>query len=226
MFVTIWTCTHEWSLISRRTTAFTFATCHQPFSCRSRFTLSSSVRSFRLPRAGTRNPHRLDRRALGHRPPASELPEYMLDFVDSLGTRLVAERGWSPPPALFGVDTPHGSGPVPKTRPQKIRVGTSPEERRPRAPVQAVLERYALPRTIEPLPIKEVLCATRRQVILQALCGALTELEPSSRGSREVLCAANCDNRTSRFAGISSNLEPSDGLEPSTPSLPWRCSTN
>ena len=29
MFVTIWMWTQEWSLISRRTTAFTFATCHQ-----------------------------------------------------------------------------------------------------------------------------------------------------------------------------------------------------
>jgi hypothetical protein len=31
MFVTIWMCTQEWSLISMRTVAFTFATCHQPF---------------------------------------------------------------------------------------------------------------------------------------------------------------------------------------------------
>ena len=30
MFVTIWMCTQEWSLISIRATAFTFATCHQP----------------------------------------------------------------------------------------------------------------------------------------------------------------------------------------------------
>ena len=29
MFVTIWMCTQEWSLISIRATAFTFATCHQ-----------------------------------------------------------------------------------------------------------------------------------------------------------------------------------------------------
>ena len=32
MFATIWMCTHEWSLISRRATAFTFATCHHAFS--------------------------------------------------------------------------------------------------------------------------------------------------------------------------------------------------
>src|SRR5205085_2105029 len=35
MLATIWTCTQEWSLISRRATAFTFATCHQPLSSRS-----------------------------------------------------------------------------------------------------------------------------------------------------------------------------------------------
>ena len=29
MLATIWTCTHEWSLIARRLTAFTFETCHQ-----------------------------------------------------------------------------------------------------------------------------------------------------------------------------------------------------
>ena len=52
MFATIWMCTQEWSLISIRTTAFTFATCHQPFSCLSSFTRSSSFRSFRLPRTG------------------------------------------------------------------------------------------------------------------------------------------------------------------------------
>src|SRR3954447_9649901 len=54
MFVTIWMCTHEWSLISRRSTAFTFETCHQPLSCRSALTRSISVRSLRFPRTGTR----------------------------------------------------------------------------------------------------------------------------------------------------------------------------
>ena len=53
MLVTIWMCTQEWSLISRRTTALTFATCHHPLSCRSAFTRSRSVRSVRLPRTGT-----------------------------------------------------------------------------------------------------------------------------------------------------------------------------
>ena len=41
MFVTIWMCTHEWSLISMRATAFTFATCHHAFSCLSAFTRST-----------------------------------------------------------------------------------------------------------------------------------------------------------------------------------------
>jgi hypothetical protein len=38
----------------------------------------------------------------------------------------------------------------------------------------------------------------------------------------EVPCDADSDNRTSNFAGTFLLLEPSDGLEPSTPSLPWR----
>src|SRR3954468_13486227 len=53
MFVTIWMCTQEWSLISIRATAFTFETCHQPFSCLSALTRSTIVRSLRLPRTGT-----------------------------------------------------------------------------------------------------------------------------------------------------------------------------
>src|SRR5262249_60916799 len=53
MFVTIWMWTHEWSLISRRTVAFTFATCHHAFSCLSAFARSISVRSLRFARAGS-----------------------------------------------------------------------------------------------------------------------------------------------------------------------------
>ena len=53
MFVTIWMWTQEWSLISSRATAFTFATCHQPFSWSSRFTRPISRRSFSLRRTGT-----------------------------------------------------------------------------------------------------------------------------------------------------------------------------
>src|SRR5436309_7341600 len=54
MFVTIWMCTHEWSLMLRRPIAFTFETCHQALSSSSALTRSISERSFRLPRVGTR----------------------------------------------------------------------------------------------------------------------------------------------------------------------------
>ena len=53
MFVTIWMCTQEWSLISIRATALMFETCHQPLSWSSALTRSMSVRSLRLPRTGT-----------------------------------------------------------------------------------------------------------------------------------------------------------------------------
>src|SRR5215471_10590217 len=53
MFVTIWMCTQEWSLICIRATALTFETCHQPLTWLSALTRSISVRSLRLPRTGT-----------------------------------------------------------------------------------------------------------------------------------------------------------------------------
>ena len=53
MFVTIWMCTQEWSLISMRATALTFATCHQPLSWSSSLTRSITVRSLRFARTGT-----------------------------------------------------------------------------------------------------------------------------------------------------------------------------
>ena len=53
MFATIWTCTHEWSLISIRPTALTFAECHHAFSCSSALTRSTIAFSFALFRAGT-----------------------------------------------------------------------------------------------------------------------------------------------------------------------------
>ena len=40
--------------------------------------------------------------------------------------------------------------------------------------------------------------------------------------AREVLICITSDNRS----GLLRKLEPSGGLEPPTPSLPWRCSTN
>src|SRR3954470_19293282 len=54
MFVTIWMCTQEWSLISMRATALTFETCHQPLICGSLLTLSITLRSFLFARTGTR----------------------------------------------------------------------------------------------------------------------------------------------------------------------------
>ncbi len=53
MLVTIWMWTHEWSLISMRTTALTLAACHHAFSCLSSLTRSINVRRLRLPRTGT-----------------------------------------------------------------------------------------------------------------------------------------------------------------------------
>jgi hypothetical protein len=53
MLVTIWMWTQEWSLISMRLTAFTFATCHHALSWSSRLTRSIRRRSFWLPRTGT-----------------------------------------------------------------------------------------------------------------------------------------------------------------------------
>src|SRR3954454_21479367 len=52
MLVTIWMCTHEWSLIWRRVTALTLAACHSAFSESSLFARSTMSRSRRLPRAG------------------------------------------------------------------------------------------------------------------------------------------------------------------------------
>jgi hypothetical protein len=42
------------------------------------------------------------------------------------------------------------------------------------------------------------------------------------RTAWEVVCGAITDNKSPRFPGIFFLQEPSDGLEPSTPSLPWR----
>ena len=74
----------------------------------------------------------------------------------------------------------------------------------------------------EPLRTREVLCGTGHQVDLRALCRGRDELDQWSRRCREVLRIAIKDNKNPRFPGISSLLKPSDGLEPSTPSLPWR----
>ena len=46
----------------------------------------------------------------------------------------------------------------------------------------------------------------------------------SARECPHVTAVCHGDNPAAHFAGISA--KPSDGLEPSTPSLPWRCSTS
>src|SRR6478735_9295733 len=53
MFVTIWMCTQEWSLICMRATALTLAACHSALIESSWLTRSITSRSVRLPRAGT-----------------------------------------------------------------------------------------------------------------------------------------------------------------------------
>ena len=63
MFATIWTCTHEWSLIWSRTTAFTFETSHHALICESALTFSRTRRSFR-----SRAPGRGDASARSPRP--------------------------------------------------------------------------------------------------------------------------------------------------------------
>ena len=82
MFVTIWMCTHEWSLISMRATAFTFATCHQPFSWSSRLTRSITVRSLRFARSGTRI--RICRTASAGVSRASRAASFETGVVDAL----------------------------------------------------------------------------------------------------------------------------------------------
>src|SRR5437764_4680495 len=60
MFATIWMCTHEWSLISIRATAFTLEACHQALSWSSALTRSSSARLAGFAR-GRADPHFLFR---------------------------------------------------------------------------------------------------------------------------------------------------------------------
>jgi hypothetical protein len=73
----------------------------------------------------------------------------------------------------------------------------------------------------EPLRLREVLRMLAQQVDFQALRRRKGEVR-SPRGYKEVPCDAYSDNGTCRFAGTFLRREPSDGLEPSTPSLPWR----
>ena len=90
MFVTIWMCTHEWSLISSRATAFTFATCHQPFSCLSPLTRSISAAQLAVAALGDADAHLLDR--LRRRHPRLVLGLLRGGLLDPLLGLLVDER--------------------------------------------------------------------------------------------------------------------------------------
>jgi hypothetical protein len=76
------------------------------------------------------------------------------------------------------------------------------------------------PPRIESLRLKEVLRCAAQQVDLQALFVSAPSSTSGSQGTAEVLRGAFLDNKNPRCPGIFSLSEPSDGLEPSTPSLP------
>ena len=67
MFVTIWMCTQEWSLISIRVTAFTFATCHQRLQLVVAVHAPDHAAELLVAADGHVDPHPLDR--LGGRQP-------------------------------------------------------------------------------------------------------------------------------------------------------------
>ena len=75
-------------------------------------------------------------------------------------------------------------------------------------------------RCIDTLLAKEVLRPAAQESHLQAFFAGATTSGSWSRGTMEVLRGALSDNKNPRFTGIFSLSEPSDGLEPSTPSLP------
>ena len=87
MFVTIWMCTQEWSLISIRATALTFATCHQPLSWSSALTRSISVAELAVAAHRDVDPHPRDR--FGGREPCLVLGLGVDRLLDPLGCLLV-----------------------------------------------------------------------------------------------------------------------------------------
>ena len=93
MFVTIWMCTQEWSLISSRATAFTFATCHQAFIWSSRLTRPITRRSGSLRRTGHVDPHPGDR--LDGREPNLALGLGGDRVGELFGFELVLVRPWA-----------------------------------------------------------------------------------------------------------------------------------
>jgi hypothetical protein len=128
-------------------------------------------------------------------------------------------------PAVDRTDTPQpccGEWGVPKTYPQRSPTRTSCASPRHMTLVQAVL---GGPRRTTRLPIPSLLGRCSEVPGSRSICRGLqprSELNSPPDGKAEVLCGAVLDNKNPRFPGIFLLLEPSDGLEPSTPSLPWR----
>jgi hypothetical protein len=90
---------------------------------------------------------------------------------------------------------------------------------------------YRVPRTIgsacrraspASLRSKEVLRAARQHGYLQGLCKWRGELDGDPDAMRRCSAVLFWTTKIPRFPGISLLSKPPDGLEPSTPSLPWR----
>jgi hypothetical protein len=128
---------------------------------------------------------------------------------------LVADRTDTPQPAAASGASPNLS---PTKRYSHLARESGPHGACPSGSGQAAAG-YS---TAYPLPLREVLRSIGQQLDLQGLLQPLSELSSRPDGNAEVPCGAVFDNKNPRFPGIFLLLEPSDGLEPSTPSLPWR----
>jgi hypothetical protein len=53
-----------------------------------------------------------------------------------------------------------------------------------------------------------------------------TDRKPAQDVINEARSKIVCRVSVPSFDGLAKTLEPSSGLEPETPSLPWKCSTN
>jgi hypothetical protein len=159
---------------------------------------------------GDRRSKLLERLAGAYR--IDELRDYMVEFVESLRTRGKAADVLKP--RLGAIPSHPSTRPVPKVHGLKRRdrkcllsstflcVGHGDDRRVP--PFQGGAPPY-----------------WSAWLFAETLLAA-GDPRNRSHGYREVLRGAGPDNRTTRFAGNSSEEEPSDGLEPSTPSLPWK----
>jgi hypothetical protein len=112
--------------------------------------------------------------------------------------------------------------PVPKTCPQLFVAATC----RRMTWIFNAFGPVCRPYSADPLLLTEVLRRTQQQLDLQALCGRRGELDTGREAIGRCSAVLAQTTKTGRFAGIFLILEPSDGLEPSTPSLPWNDSGN